>query len=456
MAITSGGITATGIGSGLDVNSLVSQLMAAESQPLTDLKTKESSFQSRLSAFGTLKSAISSFQTAVNSVSGTSLAALTASSADETILKASAPAGSGASSGSYAIEVQNLATQDKLRSANVAPGAKLDTAGTDTMTITVGSGKPTAIALAANMSLPDLANAINTASAGVTATIVNDGSNDHLVITGKDTGKANAVSIAGTGDMAQFSTSSSTMTVQQHADDARFKVDGLLVTKPSNTVTDAIKGVTLNLVKTNAGAPVTVTVDKDSDTIRKNVQGFIDAYNKIASTINNLTAYNTTTKTGAVLNGDSSARGILSQLRSELGKAVSDAGNLKSLSDIGVSFQRDGTLALEKPDKLQAAIDNNFDNLTKLFSSTSGVGTRLTALTTTMLGSNGVIQSNTDGINSSLKLLGDQETAEQDRLTQIEARYKTQFNALDTALASMKSTSTFLTQQLSALSASSQ
>lgn len=453
MAMTSGGITATGIGSGLDINSLVSQLMAAESQPLIDLKAKESSFQSKLSAFGTLKSAISSFQTAVNSVSGTSLAALTASSADETILKASAPAGSGASSGSYAIEVQNLATQDKLRSGNVTPGLKLNTAGTDTMTITVGSGKATAIALTANMSLPDLANAINTASAGVTATIVNDGSNDHLVVTGKDTGAANAVSI--TGSLTQFNTGSGGgMTAQQTADDARFKVDGLLVTKPSNTVTDAIKGVTLNLVKTNVGAPVTVTVDKDSDTIKKNVQGFIDAYNKIAGTINNLTAYNTSTKTGAVLNGDSSARGILSQLRSELGKAVSGAGSLKSLSDIGISFQRDGTLSLEKPDKLQAAIDGNFDNLTNLFSSTSGIGTRLTALTTSMLGSSGVIQSNTDGINSSLKLLGDQETAEQDRLTQIEARYKSQFNALDTAMASMKSTSTFLSQQLSALSSS--
>src|SRR5206468_6343153 len=136
----------------------------------------------------------------------------------------------------------------------------------------------------------------------------------------KDTGAANKVSITGT--MTQFNTGTGGgMTAQQTADDARFKVDGLLVTKPSNTVTDAIKGVTLNLVKTNVGAPVTVTVNKDSDTIKKNVQGFIDAYNKIASTIDNLTAYNTSTKTGAILKGDSSASGNLSQPRSVLGHA---------------------------------------------------------------------------------------------------------------------------------------
>src|SRR5438067_5652200 len=135
MAITSTGITATGIGSGLDINSLVSQLMVAESQPLTQMQAKGSSYQSKLSAFGTLKSAISSFQTAVKSVSGTSLAALTATSTDETVLKASAVAGGGASAGSYAIEVQKLATQDKLSSAGVAAGTKF-TSASSTMTIT--------------------------------------------------------------------------------------------------------------------------------------------------------------------------------------------------------------------------------------------------------------------------------------------------------------------------------
>jgi flagellar hook-associated protein 2 len=134
-----------------------------------------------------------------------------------------------------------------------------------------------------------------------------------------------------------------------------------------------------------------------------------------------------------------------------MGKAVSDAGDLKSLSDIGIAFQRDGTLSLEKPDKLQKAIDSNFDNLGKLFSSTGGVGTRLTSLTTAMLSAKGLIQTRTDGINDTLRRMGDQENTLQDRLAQTEARYRKQFNALDSAMANMKSTSNFLAQQLTSL-----
>ena len=448
------GITATGIGSGLDINSLVTQLMQAESTPLTQLQAKESSYKSKLSAFGSLKSAISTFQSAVKSISGTSLAALTATSGDETVLKTSAPAGGGATAGSYAIEVSQLATADKLSSTGFATNATF--AAGASMDITVG-GKKTTIT-PGQVSLAGLVGAINGANAGVTATVVNDGSLDHLVVTAKDTGKANTVQIAAGGSLAQFDTTGvptpTTMTWRQSAGDAIFTIDGMSVTKPSNTVTDAIKGVTLNLAKTNAGAPVTVTVAKDTDTIKKNVQGFIDAYNKIASTISSLTSYNASTKTGAVLNGDSSARGMLNQLRAEMGKAVSGAGDLTSLSDIGISFQRDGTLSLEKPDKLQKAIDTNFDNLSSLFSSASGVGTRLTTLTTSMLGAQGIIQTRTDGINDSLRRMSDQENTIQDRLTQTEARYRKQFNALDTAMSNMKSTSNFLTQQLASLSSS--
>lgn len=448
-------IVSTGIGSGLNIESLVTQLMQAESTPLTQLQAKESSYKSKLSAFGTLKSAISSFQTAVKSVTGTSLAALTAASRDETIMKASTPAGGGATAGSYAIEVSKLATNDKLSSAGIDP-TKIFSPANSSMTITVGSGKPVNIPLD-DFSLSGLASAINGADAGVTATVINDGTMNHLVVAAKDTGSANTVKIAATGDVAQFDNTdpkTTTMSWQQKAGDAEFTVDGMKVVKPSNTVTDAIKGVTLNLAKTNVGAAVNVTIAKDSDTIKKNVQGLIDAYNKIASTVNNLTSYNTSTKTGAVLNGDSSARGILTQLRSELGKATSDAGDLKNLSDIGIVFQRDGTLMLEKPDKLQKAIDTNFDNLSKLFSSTSGVGTRLTALTTDMLGSKGVIQTRTDGINDTLKRMSDQESTIQDRLTQTEARYRKQFNALDTSMANMKSTSNYLATQLASLSSS--
>ncbi|MGJ7914688.1 flagellar cap protein FliD N-terminal domain-containing protein, partial [Massilia sp. LXY-6] len=162
------GISATGIGSGLDINSLVTQLMQAESTPLTQIQAKESSYKSKLSAFGSLKSAISSFQTAVKSVTGTSLAALTAASSDATVLKASAPAGGGAAAGTYAIEVSKLAIADKLSSDVVDPAKTFQGAGSS-MTITVGNGTPVSIPMS-DFSLSGLAGAINGADAGVTAT----------------------------------------------------------------------------------------------------------------------------------------------------------------------------------------------------------------------------------------------------------------------------------------------
>lgn len=449
------GITATGIGSGLDINTLVSQLMSAESVPLDQLKTKQGSFNAKLSAFGSLKSAISTFQNALKAVSGTALAALTATSGKTDILTTSVAAGSGAVPGSYAIEVSQLAQRDKLASAGVATGATF--AAGSTMDIKVGS-TTTTVTVGSTMTLAQLSSAINGANAGVTATVVNDGStggaSDHLVITAKDTGAANTVQVTAGGDLAAFDTTAgtTTMTWQQHAGDAKFTVDGLAVTKPSNTITDAIKGVTLNLAQTNVGSPVTVTVAQDATAVKTAITGFVDAYNTLSNTISKMTAYDAATKTGGVLNGDSSARGLLTALRAEMTKAVTDSGNLGTLSDIGISFQRDGKLAIEKADKLQKALDTNFDNLGKLFSSASGYATRLTKLTTDMLSTHGVIQTRTDGLKETLKTLGKNQASLEDRLTQTEKRYRTQFTALDTMMSQMKSTSNFLTAQLANLS----
>lgn len=447
------GISATGIGSGLDINTLMSQLMSAESAPLDLLKTKQSSYNAKLSAFGSLKSSISTFQTALKNLSGTSLAALTATSSKAEVLAASTTSGSGATPGTYSIEVSQLAQRDKLASGAVATDKTFDLTGS-AMSITV-AGKTTNITLTGTPTLAMVASAINKSDAGVTATIINDGTSDHLVVTGKDSGAANAVKIAASGSLAMFDTgTNTTMSWQQQAQDAKLKIDGLDVTKPTNTIADAIKGITLNLNQTNVGSPVTVTVAKDATTVKNSITGFVDAYNKLADTITKMTAYDAATKTGGVLNGDASARSMLTALRAELGKAVSDSGDLTMLSNIGIAFQRDGKLMLEKPEKLQAAIDKNFDNLGRLFSSDSGIATRLTKLTTDMLSSKGVIQTRTDGLKATLDSLSKNQTAIEGRLAQTEKRYRAQFTALDSALSAMKNTSNFLTQQLSSLGSS--
>jgi flagellar hook-associated protein 2 len=436
------------VGGMIDVNGLVSQLMGAERVPLDNLKAKEASFNAKLSAFGTLKSAIATFQAAVKAVSASALGAQTATSSNPAIFGATAPSGSGATQGSYSIEVTQLAQRQKLASAAVASGTPFAAAGT--MSITVG-GKTTSIPNG-DGSLQGLSNAINGANAGVSATIVNDGTADHLVITAKDSGAANTIKITANGSLAGFDTTSGGMAVQQAAQDAILKIDGMTVTKPSNTITDAIKGVTLNLTQTNIGNPATLTVGRDSSAVKKSITDLVAAYNTLGAAVGKLTTYDPATKKGAVLNGDAAANSIMNSLRQELGKAVgaTDAGGLTRLSDIGVSFQRDGTLAVDDT-KLQKALDGNFDNVTKLFSSASGFGTRLSKLTADMVGTTGAISNRTVGLKNTIDSIGKSEDAMEDRLVLTEARYKKQFTALDVSMSKMQNTSTYLTQQLAAI-----
>lgn len=446
-------ISGAGMLSGLPVDDLVSSLMKIEQQPLANLQSKQTSFNAKLSAFGTLKSAVSAFQAAVKNVSGDALSALTATSSKTDTIGVSVAKGSGATAGSYSIEVSKLAQSDKLVSGGVAANTSFTAAGS-TMDITVG-GKTTSVTLT-DGSLSTLAGTINKANAGVTATILNDGTSDRLVITGNDTGSANGVGIAATGSVAMFATGTgSTMTRSQAAQNAEMTIDGVAVSKASNTVTDAIKGVTLNLAQTNVGSPVKISLAKDTSAITANITAFVDAYNTLATAVNKQTAYNAATKTSAVLNGDASARSILTNVRAELGKAASDAGGLKMLSDIGISFQRDGTLKLEKPDKLKSALETNFTAVSSLFGSADGIGTRLAKVTDDMLGAKGVFKTRTDGLNSTIDSLGKSRDRMELQLAQTEKRYRAQFTSLDTMMVNMQSMTSYLSQQLAALAANS-
>lgn len=447
-------ISGAGMLSGLPVDDLVSSLMRVEQQPLANLQSKQTSFNAKLSAFGTLKSAVSAFQTAVKNVSGDALSALTATSSKTDTIGVSTVKGSGATAGSYSIEVSKLAQSDKLVSSGVATGTTFSATG-GTMSISIGSGQSVAVT-PTDGTLASLSSAINKANAGVTATILNDGTSDRLVITGNNTGTANNVSITATGDLAQFATGTgSTMTKSQTAQNAEMTIDGVPVSKASNTVTDAIKGVTLNLNQTNVGSPVKISLAKDTTDITKNITAFVDAYNTLATAVNKQTAYNATSKTAAVLNGDASARSILTNIRAELGKAVGNAGGLTSLSDIGITFQRDGTLKLEKPDKLKTALESNFTGVSGLFGGTDGVATRLTKVTEEMLGSKGVFKTRTDGLNATISSLDKSKDRMELQLAQTEKRYRSQFTALDSMMVNMQSMNSYLTQQLAALAANS-
>ncbi|MGC2166129.1 MAG: flagellar filament capping protein FliD [Gallionella sp.] len=461
----------------LDVNSIVTQLMTVEQQPLTKLDTKEASYQAKLSAYGTIKGAVSSFQTALSALNSSSFQAYAVSSSDSSYVSASAF--STAAPGTYAVNVTSLAKSQSLvaagkTSSTVAIGAgtattisfdfgtisggtlnngiysnaSFTTNGNTIRTITVDSG---------NNTLQGIRDAINAANLGVSASIVNDGSANpyRLVLNSTSTGASNSLKITSTGDAAIGTLLDNDPAGTQHltetvaASNAVLTVNGITITKDSNTVSDAIQGVTLNLNKLTT-APLTLNVTRDTGTVSNAISGFVKAYNDLNTTLANLTAYNATSKTGALLIGDATVRTLQFQLRNQLSNSVSGTNTYSTLSSIGVTFQKDGSLALDAG-KLSTAIANNFSDIGTLFTSAGGYATTLGTWTSNVLASNGSLTSVTNGINKNIDDIGKQRTALQARLVTTEARYRAQFTALDQMLTSMNNTQTYMTQQITAM-----
>lgn len=388
-------ISSPGIGSNLDVNSIVSQLMNVESQPLTTLAKQEASFQAQLSAYGNIKSALASFQAAAANLSDPArFQAIKAASSDATIFAASAT--SSASPGTYTIEVTKLAQAQKLiaagqSSTNTAIGTGTVTFDFGTIsggTFNTGSGSYTGATFTSNgagsksitidstnNTLSGIRDAINKAALGVTATIVNDGSANpyRLSLTSTTTGQAYSAKITVAGDPALASLLAHDPAATQNlaekvtAQNAALTVDGIAVSKSANTISDVIQGVTLNLNKVNAGAPASLSVANDTGTAKAWVQGFVKSYNDIQATLASLSSYNSSTKKGAILQGDFTVQSIQARLRNTLNTAIPGVtGSFSTLSRIGVTFQKDGTLAADDS-KLQAALDANFKDVAALF-----------------------------------------------------------------------------------------
>lgn len=388
-------LSSPGIGSGLDVNGIVSQLMASERLPLAALTKQEVAYTQKLSAFGQVRSALATFQTALKDLSsGSKFQALSSTSSNTAVLSASA---SGkATPASYQIEVQQLAQQQKLASSGYA--ATNDVVGSGTLNIQFGTydgGLNTFTANAekttksitidpANSTLAGIRDAINAAKAGVSATIVNDGSaaGNRLVLTSTDSGAANSLKISVTDDDSNgldasglsalafdpTATLGSGKNLSQKAAalDALLEIDGIAVKQSTNTVKNAIDDVTLNLAQTNVGGKLTLTVGRDTKTITDAVQAFVTSYNGASGTLKTLTKFNGAGATNGVLLGDSTARAIQVQMRNLLNTSVNSGGALTTLSQVGVSFGSDGTLSLDSA-KLNAAIDTNFDGISALF-----------------------------------------------------------------------------------------
>ena len=456
-------ISSAGVGSGLNIESIVTALMSVEKQPLNNLEKRQNTYESKISALGTLKGALSALQTAAKALTPASAQSATAAFsgfkatlADSTI--ATATTTSAAVAGTYSVDVGALATNQRLALGKTydAGAAVLDF-GTDTSrTLTLTKGG-TAVDITLDTSQNTLAgvrDAINKASAGVNATIITDASGkQNLLLSATDGGTANAVSVSGTAafiDPANPSTpiaAASAFNQTQAATDASVKIQGISIATTGNKITDAIDGVTLELTKTGT---TNLTVTRDNTDLKGKLETFVNAYNSLNSSIKSLGAYNSATKTAAALNGDSTLRSVQGQIRTALTSVPADLASnpLKTLSDIGISFQSDGTLKLDST-KFEKAASTNFSATANAI---GAFGSAIKTTTTGLLASNGVIASRSDGLSSSVKALDRQMQAMENRLTIIEKNYRARFTALDTTMTSMSTTSSYLGQQLTLLS----
>jgi flagellar hook-associated protein 2 len=452
-----GTIISSGIGSGIDINGLVTQLVTAEGQAKSaQLDAREAVLQGKISAYGSLRSAIDSLNVAIGSLKNlTTLQGRAVSVGDRSVLTASAD--STAATGSYQIEVQRLAAVAKLQSTHFATADTV--VGTGTLTIKVGTSPVVLDINSSNNSLTKIRDAINGASGnpGVTATIITALDGAHLVLTGTKTGAANAITVTATGGLLPLAydpaNSITNLTPIQQAVDSRVLIDGLAAESASNAVTTAISGITLNLLATSAtNVATTLSVSTDQTATTKAINAFATAYNSVVTGLKPLGSYDATTKIAGPLLGDSTLRDFLTAARRAISANVNTSSSLTNVSQVGVSFAFDGTMSVDAT-KLGTALDGQFDAVGKLFASTDGVATRLDALLAQYTSSTGLINARTQGLQSSISDIGDSRKALQTRLDALSKRLHVQFNAMDTLVQQLRSTSTFLSQQLTASSA---
>lgn len=474
-------ISSTGVGSGLDVNGIVSKLMTAEAAPQDLLKSQESAVKTQLSAYGQFSSALSALQTAIKNISTASKfnqQALT--SADTSVFTATSSGSSSISS--YNIAVSQLAQSQKLATNGYTNTT--DVVGMGTLTLSFpGNTSKTDVAItidSSNNTLTGIRDAVNLSGASVTASIVNDGTTNRLVFTSKDTGTINAMKITVAGDaglsaLAYDPAGTKNLTELQPAKDAKLNVDGIDIVKPSNTISDALDGVTLNLLKvspttttTDSGGVTTTTYNKiglnvatDNSKVKDALQAFVDAYNKFNTTVKALTKFDSTgTTKGTVsssngpLIGDATVRSVTTQIKGVLTSMVNTGGTTQSsLSQVGIAFQADGTLALDST-KLNTAINSNFNTVSALFvttgsgtSAVKGIAAQLDAKLTSYLASDGILQAKTDGYNTTIKQMDNKISDWDTRLAALQKRYLATYSALDIQLTNMSTMKDQITQE---------
>ena len=470
-------ISSAGIGSGLDVESIITQMMALERKPIDKLELQAASIETKISAYGELQSIVSDFRDAALALTqpGT-WSATTGSSADSNSVGVSTS--DSAAPGSYAVEVQKLAAAQSAASGFFGSGTAY--VGTGTLHIDLGSwnadqtaftaqaGKTGVdIAITAADNLASVRDKINAANAGVSASILTDATGARLVLSSKTTGEANGFRISavdGDGNNADAAGLSAlafdpasgigNLTQTQAAANAQATINGLPVTSATNTLADTIQGVTLKLTKETTG-PVQITVSEDTASIQTKIAAFVTAYNDLAKLLSSQTKYDDATKTAGLLQGEGTAVSLQRQLRSLLGSRGGESDMFSTLSDVGLEIQPDGTLKTNST-KLAKALENLSD-AKSLFSaydedtaSNNGIARRLRELGDSVLSTDGLLSARSAGLTTTLQRNEERQDQLEERLEASEARMRAQYTALDTKMATLSALSSYMTQQVEA------
>ena len=433
-------ISSPGVGSGLDVNGIVTQLMAVERYPINALTKKQDSFTAKISALGLLTSSIDQLKTTATAMrDGTTFASFKASVGDTSIATASAT--TGALGGEYSLQVSALAQSQIVHTVSnpaIADGK---------LSISLGGGTAVDIGVALGDSLNDLATKINahaTLGSQIRASVVDS----KLVFESRLTGAANTISVngvagdSGTG-LDAFDTAN--LTTARSGQNSLFKLNGIEISRSSNTVSDVVSNVTLEL-KSVSASTTQLTVARDKTDVQSALADMVLAYNTSVKTLSSQGLYDPTTKKGAILAGDPAIRGSQAQLRGALTTVPASltGATFTTMAELGVSRQTDGTLVYDAT-KLDAAFAND---PTAVENAVKAYGTELLAATKLITGAEGVVSTRVASFQRSSSDIDSRKATLELRMTHIEANYRRMYTALDTLMSSYSSTSSFLTQQL--------
>ncbi|MDO8905513.1 flagellar filament capping protein FliD [Hydrogenophaga sp.] len=447
-------ISSPGLASGIDIKSIVSQLVALERAPLQPLQRQAATAQSKLSILSTIKSSMDNLGTLAAKLGDPkSWSGVTATSSNAGEIAVSAS--STATAGRFALSVTSLATSQTAASGvlNTAGGL-----GTGTLSFSVAGGEPIDIEILEGEDSPAaIAAKINSSDVGVTATVLKDAAGERVVMRSKETGAANTFTVAVAGGnadglqkLAFGGGAVDGMTQAQPAANAIFSIDGVALESPTNKLTDTVPGVTLTLNKVTTAA-VDINVTTDTEGMKKNIQAFVDAYNSISTLLTTATAYNETTKTAGSLQGDSTAIGLQNALRGMM-RSVTGNGDFTRLADIGIVAAQNGTLEV-KADKLNAAM-GNLSAVRNLFTSddgdatTVGFGLKVKAFADGIAGATGSLNARTDSLKAAVARNGKEQERVIDRAARAEVRYLAQYNAMDAAVGRLNGLSAFVNQQI--------